>query len=134
MLRRYTNRNSKAPTLAQMFAAAIFVPSALLMLLLAAPIFAAPPGLPTYTPEQERQAMIQALQKRLPGTGPADWSNGGAAYEPTVTAVPLNADNATNLADILAIGKKRWQQKFSNGKTLANCFPNGGRRVAASYP
>ena len=86
------------------------------------------------TPEQERLAMIQALQKRLPGTNPADWSNGGAAYEPGVTAVPLNADNATNLADILAIGKKRWQQKFADGKSLANCFPNGGRRVAASYP
>ena len=117
-----------------MFTAAIFVPSVLSMLLRAAPIFAVPPGLPAYTPEQERQAMIQVLQQRLPGTGPADWSNGGAAYEPSVTSVPLNADNATNLADILAIGKKRWQQKFSNGKTLANCFPNGGRRVAASYP
>jgi len=86
------------------------------------------------TPEQERLAMIQALQNRLPGTGPADWINGGSAYERGVTAVPLNADNATNLADILAIGKKRWEQKFADGKSLANCFPNGGRRVAATYP
>jgi L-cysteine S-thiosulfotransferase len=46
----------------------------------------------------------------------------------------LSADNATNLADILAIGKKRWMQKFADGKSLAHCFPNGGRRIAASYP
>ncbi len=78
--------------------------------------------------------MIQALQQKLPGTDPADWVNGGAAYERNVTTVPLNADNATNLADILAIGKKRWEQKFADGKSLANCFPNGGRRVAATFP
>ncbi len=78
--------------------------------------------------------MIQAIQLRLPGTGPADWINGGSAYERNVTAVPLSADNATNLADILAIGKKLWERKFADGKSLANCFPNGGRRIAATFP
>ncbi len=78
--------------------------------------------------------MIQAIQQSLPGTGPTDWVNGGSSYERIVTTVPLSADNATNLADILAIGKKRWEQKFADGKTLANCFPNGGRRVAATFP
>ncbi len=78
--------------------------------------------------------MIQALQKRLPGTRPDDWMVGSAAYEPGITAIPLSADNATNTADILAIGKKQWERKFKNGKTFSNCFPNGGKRIAASYP
>ena len=89
---------------------------------------------PTSTPEQERLHLIQVLQKRLPGTNPADWVIGGAAYELGVQAIPLSAENATNSADILAIGKKLWERKFSDGKSLANCFPNGGKRVAASYP
>lgn len=86
------------------------------------------------TPEQDRAALIQALQKRLPGTRPEDWMVGSAAYEPGVTAIPLSADNATNTADILAIGKKQWERKFKDGKSFSNCFPNGGKRIAASYP
>lgn len=90
------------------------------------------------TPEQERQDLIQVLQARLPGTQPADWTLGGEVLAPStngnVQAIPFNADNATNSADILAIGKKRWDQKFRNGKSLAHCFPNGGKRIAATYP
>ena len=85
-------------------------------------------------PEQERLNLIQALQKRLPGTNPADWVVGGTAFEAGVQAIPLSADNATNSADILAIGKKLWGRKFTDGKSLANCFPNGGKHVAAAYP
>ena len=86
------------------------------------------------TPEQQRQALIQALQKRLPGSNPNDWVLGVDNPSAGVQAIPLNADNATNSADILAIGKKTWDKKFRNGKLFANCFPNAGKRVAAAYP
>jgi L-cysteine S-thiosulfotransferase len=86
------------------------------------------------SPEQDRAAIIQALQKRLPGTRPEDWIIGSTAFEPGVTAIPLSAANATNTADILAIGKKRWDQKFKNSKSFSNCFPNGGKRIAGTYP
>lgn len=79
-------------------------------------------------------ALIQVLQNRLPGTRPDDWVHGGANYNAGVQAIPLNADNATNTADILAIGKKAWERRFKDGKTFSNCFPNGGRRIAATYP
>lgn len=90
------------------------------------------------TPEQHRQALIKALQTRLPGTQPADWTLGGDTLAPSiggnVQAIPFNADNATNSADILAIGKKIWERKFKDGKSMASCFPNGGKRMAAGYP
>ena len=35
---------------------------------------------------------------------------------------------------LLEAGKKVWERKFKSGRTLAACFPNGGRRVAATYP
>ncbi|MEQ1516240.1 MAG: sulfur oxidation c-type cytochrome SoxA [Usitatibacteraceae bacterium] len=86
------------------------------------------------TPEQQRQSLIQALQQRFPGTNPGDWVLGAESPAITVQAIPLTADNATNSADILAIGKKAWGRKFKDGKSLANCFPNAGKRVAATYP
>lgn len=89
-------------------------------------------------PEQHRQELIQFLQARLPGTQPADWMLGGDVLAPSiggnVQAIPFNADNATNSADILAIGKKQWDRKFKDGKSFAHCYPNGGKRIAATYP
>ncbi len=86
------------------------------------------------TPEQERTALISLLQARLTGTRPDDWVHGGSNYDTGVQAIPLNADNATNDADILAIGKKIWDRRFKNGKTLASCFPNAGKRITNTYP
>ena len=90
------------------------------------------------TPEQERLQLQQFLQKALPGTGLAEWVLGyegiSSVATEKVTAIPFNNDNATNSADILAIGKKFWERKFANGKTFSHCFPNAGKRVAVNYP
>lgn len=103
------------------------------LLILASPISSA-----QTTPEQDRQSLIKALQSRLPGTQPADWTLGGDTLAPSiggnVQVIPFNADNATNSADILAIGKKLWDRKFKNGKSMASCFPNAGKRAAVGYP
>ena len=40
-----------------------------------------------------------------------------------------NADAAA-ASGVLEEGRKVWKRKFKNGRTLAGCFPNGGRRVA----
>ena len=41
---------------------------------------------------------------------------------------------AGDVAPILEAGKALWTRKFRNGRSLAGCFPNGGRRIAGSYP
>jgi sulfur-oxidizing protein SoxA len=88
--------------------------------------------------EVERIGLIKVLQQKYPGTGPADWSFGAEALSSargaTPVAIPFNPDNATNSADILAIGKKQWDRKFKDGKSFTHCFPNGGKRVASTYP
>ncbi|MBL8519151.1 MAG: hypothetical protein JNK75_00635, partial [Betaproteobacteria bacterium] len=93
---------------------------------------------PAITPEQERAHLTQTLQRKLPGTGLAEWVLGfdgvSAVAAEKVTAIPFNNENATNSADILAIGKKFWDRKFANGKSFAHCFPNAGKRVAVNYP
>jgi sulfur-oxidizing protein SoxA len=72
------------------------------------------------------------LSAQLPGLAPADYSLGSSAFDSQYKA---RADAAgAGVGSVLESGKKLWTRKFKNGKTLAACFPNGGRRVAASYP
>lgn len=87
-----------------------------------------------FTPEQERVALIRSLQARMGNTGPNDWIEGGVGAESGTAVIALSSENATNTHDILSIGKKAWDRKFKNGKTLASCFPQGGKRVAITYP
>ena len=42
--------------------------------------------------------------------------------------------HAGDVAAVVEAGRKLWTAKFKNGRTLASCFPNGGKRVAAMYP
>jgi sulfur-oxidizing protein SoxA len=86
------------------------------------------------SPERDRTTLTAILQRKFPGVPPDDWSHGGATFAPGVSVIPLGGNNATNVNDILAIGKKAWERKFRNGKSLPACFPNGGQRVAANYP
>ncbi|MEP7155333.1 MAG: sulfur oxidation c-type cytochrome SoxA [Betaproteobacteria bacterium] len=111
---------------------------ALLLVIAAAPLIGLQP-LPTraqslQTPDQHRLALIQALRNLLPDSTPDHWRPGASGSTELVQAIALNSDNATNSADILAIGKKLWERKFKNGKSLASCFPNAGKRVAVTYP
>ena len=73
-----------------------------------------------------RQAIAARVQKQLSEAPAADANapaNGAAAADATA-AGPSPVDR----------GKALWTRKFKDGRTLASCYPNGGRRVAASYP
>jgi sulfur-oxidizing protein SoxA len=74
---------------------------------------------------------------------------GSAALSPGIAVTPLGGAHATNVNDIIAIGKKRWEQPFRPAaaataapaskearvlKNFGHCFANGGRRIAATYP
>jgi L-cysteine S-thiosulfotransferase len=49
-------------------------------------------------------------------------------------ASPAPAVAATAVPALLERGRAVWQRKFKDKRSLASCFPNGGRRIAASYP
>jgi sulfur-oxidizing protein SoxA len=42
--------------------------------------------------------------------------------------------HAAEIAAVVEAGRKLWNAKFKDGRTLGSCFPNGGRRIAATYP
>lgn len=98
--------------------------------LAAALLLASLPALPA--PEGARSELAARLQAAIPEVKPADYSLGGAAVDPELRAEVLR--NAAAADPILEAGKRLWERKFRNARSLAGCFPNGGRRVAATYP
>ena len=51
-----------------------------------------------------------------------------------VANYPAAEPDAAAIAPVLEQGRKLWTRKFADGRSLAGCFPNGGRRIAATYP
>jgi L-cysteine S-thiosulfotransferase len=88
--------------------------------------------------EQVRLSIVRVLQKKISDTNSSALQEVDELSIPgndgVAQAIPFNRENETNSADVLAIGKKMWQKKFKGGKSFSNCFANGGKRVAATYP
>ena len=84
------------------------------------------------TPESSRSQIAARLQQQLEGVPPANYALGAAAFDEELRA--RAEENAAAGLEVQQAGKKLWERRFRNGKSLAGCFPNGGRRVAASYP
>jgi L-cysteine S-thiosulfotransferase len=78
----------------------------------------------------DRQKIESWLKTRYPSIAVADYSRGGAAFGEQ-NALPVDPEIR---AAALSRGKQAWERKFRNGRNLASCFPNGGKRVAATYP
>ena len=83
-------------------------------------------------PEAVKGEIAARLQRQLPELGPADYALGGAALDAELRAQV--EENAAAGADAVEAGRKMWAAKFRDGRSLAGCFPNAGRRIAAQYP
>ena len=83
-------------------------------------------------PEAVRKEIVDRLQAQLPDLGGAEYVLGSAAFDETLRA--KIEENAGASAQVVEAGHKLWIAKFKDGRNLAGCFPNGGRRIAANYP
>jgi sulfur-oxidizing protein SoxA len=83
-------------------------------------------------PDETRTGIAAALKARVPELAEADYALGSAAFDPEIRRI--QEENAAAGAATIEAGKALWTRKFRDGRTLGGCFPNGGRRVAASYP
>lgn len=82
--------------------------------------------------EAVKSELAARLRQQIPDVAPGDYALGAAAFDPALRA--QIDENAAAAAEVVESGRKLWTQKFKNGRSLAGCFPNGGRRVAATYP
>lgn len=81
-----------------------------------------------------RSDIAARLKANLPALSPADYALGSAAFDPELRAALAQNPAVANTSGVLEAGRSLWSRKFKNGRTLASCFPNGGRRIAGAYP
>ena len=99
---------------------------------LAAAACALAAGVCIAAPLAVREAVLTRLQGVVQSIPPSDYSLGAAAFDPELR--DQVQQNAAAGADIATAGKALWNAKFKDGRSLSGCFPNGGKRVAATYP
>lgn len=83
-------------------------------------------------PEAAKNDIAARLRAALPAVRPADYDLGAAAFDDELRA--KLEENAAAGDAVVQAGKKLWERRFRNGRSLAGCFPNGGRRVVGAYP
>ncbi len=86
------------------------------------------------SPEDDRRALIELFEKRFPEVKYNDYIYGALAFSPDAKAQYDSIMEFPPFLEEIDKGKKMWETPFKNGKTYANCFPNGGRDVAGNYP
>ncbi|HEX4944209.1 MAG TPA: sulfur oxidation c-type cytochrome SoxA [Usitatibacteraceae bacterium] len=84
--------------------------------------------------ESVRTDIVNRIRSQYPALAPADLGAGSAAFDSARLAEAERNRPAPGAAEAVDAGRRIWTRKFAKGRSLAGCFPNGGRRVAAAYP
>ena len=84
--------------------------------------------------DQVRAEVAARLKKDLPALTASEYALGSAAFDPELRSRLAENASPAVASGILEEGRKAWTRKLKNGRTLASCFPNGGRRIAGAYP
>ena len=86
------------------------------------------------TPEQDRQAFIKLYTQKYPNIKVDDYIYGALAFDEDSRAQYNSIMEFPPYESVVDQGRKMWETPFKNGKKYADCFPNGGKQVAGSYP
>jgi len=86
------------------------------------------------TPEADRQALTKYFTEKYPNIKVDDYVFGALAFDPdSMSQYKAIMEFPPYEADIDK-GRKLWETPFKNGKTYADCLPNGGKQIAGNYP
>jgi sulfur-oxidizing protein SoxA len=94
--------------------------------LLAAPLIAS-------TPEEDQNAWQSYFQERFPEVPKDDFANGVYAIDPVGRENWEAIEEFPPYEAAISDGEEMWNTPFANGKTYADCFPDGPG-VKAKYP
>lgn len=92
--------------------------------------------------EDTLRAIIKAYQAAVPQVqgdafvrGSLNFNVGAAEYNRFWTRrLQDDFDMPPEYEELMAKGRELWEITFANGKTMADCFANGGKGAAAEYP
>lgn len=86
------------------------------------------------TPEQDRQDFIKHYTKNYPNVKVEDYVYGALAFDADSKAQYDAIMEFPPYEGELEKARKAFNTPFRNGKKYADCFPNGGKNIAGSYP
>lgn len=86
------------------------------------------------TPEQDRQAFIKHYTQKYPNIKVDDYVYGALAFDDDSRAQYNSIMEFPPYESVVDQGRKMWETPFQNGKRYADCFPNGGKQIAGTYP
>ena len=86
------------------------------------------------TPEQDHQNLLKYFTSKYPDVKIDDYVYGALAFDPDGMAQYDGIMEFPPFDSVIDAGRKMWDTPFKNGKTYADCLPNGGKMVAGNYP
>ena len=85
-------------------------------------------------PEHDRLGFVELYQKKFPDRLLSDYVYGALMLSEDAKQQYDSIMEWPPFAPVIDAGKAMWEKPFKNGKTYAECFPNGGKMVAGDYP
>ena len=85
-------------------------------------------------PGADRLRMVRLFEERFPGVALEDYVYGAMIANPDARAQYEQIMEFPPFLGDLDAGRRIWDKPFRNGKTFADCFPDGGRNVVGNYP
>ena len=86
------------------------------------------------SPESDRQEFIKYYTSKYPNIKLEDYVYGALAFDPDGKAQYEAIMEFPPFEREIEAGRALWETPFKNGKTYADCLPNGGRQIAGNYP
>lgn len=86
------------------------------------------------SPKQDLQAFRDYFKQRLPGVKADDYVNGPYSVDAGLRAQWKQVMQFPPFEFAVDDGKELFERPFKNGKSYADCFPNGGIGIRQNYP
>ena len=86
------------------------------------------------TPQDDVKAFQQYFYDKFPSVNKADFKDGVYAINEDFRSQWLNSEEFPPYEESIEKGEKMFNTPFANGKTYADCLPNGGKGIRQMYP
>lgn len=91
-------------------------------------------GVACAAPEDDHLRLVNYFKHKHADVKVADYIYGAFAYDPDAREHYDGVMAFPPYAGALAEGERLWRTPFGNGRTYADCLPDGGRMIAGNYP
>jgi len=85
-------------------------------------------------PEEDRLKVVNFLKNKYPDVKVDDYIYGALAFNPDAKSQYDSVMEFPPYVGEVEKGEKMFNTPFKNGKTYADCLPNGGKMIAGNYP